>query len=103
MAAGAYYGLIRFGKKENVLLRGGLLGALTGLGVAFLDSNDDKTTNRTIEDRMPENHNNSVPKSEFEKFLIENRDKILTVALFMGGGVLAGSAVKKLGKKKKKK
>jgi hypothetical protein len=102
LTAGAYYGLIRFGKKENVLVRGALLGAVTGFGVAFLNAKDNKKVDRTPNDESPDNFNNLDKNNDLWNFWIENREKILTVALFTGGGVVAGSAVKKLNKKRKK-
>lgn len=90
LANTAFFGLTGLGKKRNAVLRGGLLGAAAGLGSAFLqqDDKDDESTIRTESER----------KSDLKK-------KLLTVALYTSGGVLAGAAIRNFkvkGKKKKK-
>lgn len=82
LASAGYFGLSGLGKKKNAVLRGGLLGAAAGLGVAFLNSQDE-------EDKNQENRN-------------ATRDKILTIALYTAGGLIAGAAIKRFNKKKKK-
>lgn len=82
------------------------MGAATGLGVAFLD---DKESNNGYSNNGYSNHDNKNDdnvdhfddRNHIWDLWNENRDKILTVALFTAGGVLAGSAVRKLNKKKK--
>jgi hypothetical protein len=83
LAAGAYYGVAKVGKRKNVLLRGGLLGALTGLCMAFIAEGKDRDQNQTEEELF--------------------RDKFLTIALYTAGGLLAGAAIKKVRKKRRKK
>jgi len=75
----AYFGLTALGKKKNAVLRGGVLGAAAGLGSAFLNESesDDPGVNNL-------------------------RKKIFTIALYTAGGMLAGAAIKKLNKRKKK-
>lgn len=75
----AYFGLTALGKKKNAILRGGILGAAAGLGSAFLNESN------------PEDKTSSV------------QNKIITVALYTAGGMLAGAAIKKINKKDKKK
>lgn len=102
LAAGAYYGLIKLGKKKNALLRGGLLGAATGAGVALLDDKKHKKGDRR-RDKAAHNTQPFEDNNELLTFWKENREKILTVGLYTAGGVLAGAAIKKLRKNKKKK
>ncbi|MBD0295671.1 MAG: hypothetical protein ICV84_10830 [Flavisolibacter sp.] len=86
----AYFGLSGLGKKKNAVLRGGLLGAAAGLGVAFLNKKD------------KEHHEENGSAIDTED---ETKKKILTVALYTAGGLLAGLAIKKWngkGKKNKK-
>lgn len=95
LTSAAYFGLAGFGKKENVILRGGLLGAAAGLGSAFLQDNEEKV--EQIDEAMVDNklqHNST-------------KSKILTVTLYTVGGLLAGAAIKRFnegskGKKTKK-
>jgi hypothetical protein len=100
LAAGAYYGFIKLGKKGNALLRGGLLGAATGAGVALLENKKQKKAGGN-RDKV-DNNNRFEDQNELLKFWQENKEKILTVGLYTAGGVLAGAAIKKLKKKKKK-
>jgi hypothetical protein len=96
LTGAAYFGLAGFGKKENVILRGGLLGAAAGLGSAFLHDNEEKS--EQVDGALVDNklqHNST-------------KNKILTVTLYTVGGLLAGTAIKRLnegskGKKGKKK
>jgi hypothetical protein len=81
LASAGYFGLSALGKKKNAVLRGALLGAAAGFGVAFLN-NQDNTQNQ-------ENRN-------------KTRDQILTIALYTAGGLVAGAAIKRLNKRKKK-
>ena len=75
----AYFGLTALGKKKNAVLRGGLLGAAAGLGSAFLnDADKDDPAADTL------------------------KSKILTLTLYTAGGMLAGAAIKKISKKRKK-
>ncbi|HEU4470293.1 MAG TPA: hypothetical protein VFR58_04350 [Flavisolibacter sp.] len=82
----AFYGLSALGKKKNAVLRGGLLGMAAGLGSAFLQ--DDKGTEA-----------NGLQSTGVSN----TKDKLVTITLYTMGGLLAGLAVKKLGKKRKKK
>ena len=75
----AYFGLTALGKKKNAVLRGGLLGAAAGLGSAFLNDNNEED-----------------PAADTLK------NKILTLTLYTAGGMLAGAAIKKISKKRKK-
>ena len=75
----AYFGLTALGKKKNAVLRGGLLGAAAGLGSAFLNDNNEED-----------------PAADTLK------SKILTLTLYTAGGMLAGAAIKKIIKKRKK-
>lgn len=86
----AYFGLTSLGKKKNAVLRGGLLGAAAGLGSAFLRADKDKEFDGIAD-------NSEVKRRK------EAQRKILTVALYTAGGLLAGAAIKKAAKKKKKK
>lgn len=75
----AYFGLIGTGKNKNAVLPGGLLGAVAGLRAAFMPEDDeaDPTENPT-------------------------KKKILTIALYTLGGLLAGKAMQKIDWFKKK-
>lgn len=75
----AYFGLSALGKKKNAVLRGGILGAAAGLASAFLNDTKDEPDQNDL------------------------RNKILTITLYTAGGMLAGAAIKKMNKKKKKK
>lgn len=91
LANAAAFGLTSLGKKKNAVLRGGLLGAGAGLGAAFIDNVDDKQ-------RL-----NGRQMTKEERYQ-EIKDKVITMALYTAGGLLAGYAIKKLnGKKKRKK
>jgi hypothetical protein len=91
LANAAAFGLTAIGKKKNAVLRGALLGAGAGLGVAFLqDATDSKEDNGTLQ------AHESTTKSLY--------DQLFTIGLYTAGGALAGYALKKWsGKKKKKK
>jgi hypothetical protein len=84
----AYFGLAGLGKKKNAVLRGGLLGTAAGLGSALMQNQDDGADTDIT---------NGISKRERLK------KNILTVSLYTAGGLLAGTIVKKLNKKKKKK
>jgi hypothetical protein len=104
LTAGTYYGIVRLGSKKNALLRGALLGAATGLGVVIAENKKDKKSNKTHIKKV--DHTGTEPSSETDKFkfwIKNNRDEILTVALYAAGGILAGATIKKLNKKTKKK
>lgn len=85
----AYFGLSGLGKRKNAVLTGGLLGAAAGLGVAFLNEPDHDNSNRINGEQMP------APD--------DTQKKVLTVALYTAGGLLAGVAIKRLNKKMLKK
>lgn len=90
LANAAYFGLGGLGKKKNAVLTGGLLGTAAGLGVAFLAGAETNHTTENANGRLPE------PDADLKK-------KLLTVALFTAGGVVAGIAMKRLNKKSLKK
>lgn len=85
LAAGAYYGVARLGDKKSVVLRGALLGVITGLCMAFINEHQSNKTNDTQTDEA--------------KF----KEQLLTVALYTAGGLIAGAAIKKFKKGRKKK
>lgn len=89
LTSASYFGLTALGKKKNAVLRGSLLGAAAGLGTAFLTSDDDK------ED--PTKDKDSFSKSS------DAQKKMLTIALYTAGGMLAGLAIKRINTKKSKK
>jgi hypothetical protein len=74
-------GISGLGKKKNAVLRGGLVGALAGTAVAFLQNR---------------------PEDETEKSELWKR-RMVTIALYILGGLVAGKAVQVIKKKKKKK
>jgi len=87
LASIGYFGMAGLGKKKNAVLTGGLLGAAAGLGIAFFNEDDDaKRVNGAEIDA----------EDELQK-------KIITVALYTAGGLLAGTAIKRLDKKMLKK
>ena len=83
LAAGAYYGVARLGKRKNIMTRGGLLGALTGICMAYL----------AVKDKPDED------SSQEEKL----KEQLITIALYTMGGLLAAAAIKKIKGKNKKK
>jgi hypothetical protein len=83
LSSAAYYGLTVVGRKKNVVLRGALIGAAAGIGAIVFDNKEDNPTKLS-------------PSEEF-------RNNLLTLALYTTGGLLAGAAVKKLSRKKRKK
>lgn len=89
LANAGYFGLAGLGKKKNAVLTGGLLGAAAGLGVAFLT---DKENENNPEGANGRSHQDA-----------DMQQKIMTVALFTAGGVVAGIAMKRLNKKSLKK
>lgn len=89
MGNAAYFGLTGVGKKKNAVLRGGLLGAAAGLGAAFFQ-HEGKKDFISKEDQ---------PREQAE----ELKRKLLTVALYTSGGLLAGAAIKNMHKKSWKK
>jgi hypothetical protein len=83
LSSAAYYGLTAVGKKKNAVLRGGLLGAAAGVGsVLFNNAENDEFRDNEDDDWQ---------------------NQVITVALYTAGGLLAGYATKKMGKKSKKK
>lgn len=91
LANAATFGLTAIGKKRNAVLRGALLGAGAGLGVAFLQ---DAESNEGVNHPM-------LTSEEKRKAL---HDQLFTIGLYTAGGALAGYAVRQWsGKKKKKK
>lgn len=86
LGAAAFFGLTGLGKKKNALLRGGLLGAAAGLGMAFVQ-NEEKDPTQVL----PEPNGADM------------WHKLATVALYAAGGVLAGAAVQQVGRKQLKK
>jgi len=94
-----YFGVAGLGKKKNVVLRGGLLGAAAGLGAAFL-KDDEEAKQHRIAGLDDVSINNEPANTDV-------KNKILTVTLYTVGGLLAGAAIKRLsetskGKKNKK-
>ena len=81
LSGAAYFGLTAVGKKKNAVLRGAILGAVAGLGsVVFNFDKDESELNR-------------------EEIL----KALLTIALYTSGGLIAGVAIKKMAKNKKRK
>lgn len=80
LASMGYFGLPGLGKKKNVVLIGGLLGAAAGAGVAFQHRDDEANLD--------------------ERSAAWN--KIVTIALYTAGGLIAGGVMKSLNSKKKK-
>jgi hypothetical protein len=78
-------GLSSLGKKKNALLRGVLLGGITGVVAVLVNDNADKEKDPSLTDQ--------------EIW----RKRIVTVALYMLGGLIAGGAVNMIKKRKKKK
>ena len=78
-----YMGVTALGKKKNTLLRGGMLGALAGVAAILMNDNDDP----------------AVSSQELW------RKRVITMALYILGGLVAGGAIKLInnGKKKSKK
>ncbi|MGN6491264.1 MAG: hypothetical protein ACTHLE_04655 [Agriterribacter sp.] len=76
-----YYGLSGLGKRKNAVLRGGVLGAIAGAAVAFTQNNENEET----------------PDADVW------RKRIVTVALYILGGLIAGKTAEYIKKKKKKK
>ncbi|MCF6407176.1 hypothetical protein L3C95_30045 [Chitinophaga filiformis] len=74
-------GLAGFGKKKNAALTGAMLGALSGTAVAFLQNKPDEETE--------------------EKDLWTKR--LVTIVLYILGGLVAGKAMKYFSKKSKNK
>jgi hypothetical protein len=72
-----YFGITGLSRKKNAILRGALLGALTGVGVTFLNDKND---------------------SEVGK----KSNEIITILLYTLGSLIAGAAIKKINKKGKK-
>lgn len=93
----ALFGLSGLGKKRNAVLRGTLLGAAAGLGSAFLGE-DKKEKNR--EGDFTSTEQGII---EAQPANAEIKKKIMTVALYTAGGLMAGLAVKKIRGKKTKK
>jgi hypothetical protein len=85
----AFFGMAGLGKRKNAVLTGGLLGAAAGLGTAFLQEDEEGENGFEAID-------NGFTRDELEK-------KLMTVALYTAGGLLAGVAIKKLKKKSLKK
>lgn len=81
LSSAAYYGITAVGKKNNAMLRGGLLGAAAGIGSAFFNYDSDKP---------------AMTRDDMLKAALE-------IALYTSGGLLAGAAVQNMGKLKKKK
>ena len=75
-----YMGVTAVGKKKNTMLRGGMLGGLAG-AAAILMSNDDDPT---------------VSSKELW------RKRVITLALYILGGLVAGGAIKLVNNGKKK-
>jgi hypothetical protein len=73
-------GLAGINKKKNMVLKGGLLGGLAGIAVAFLQNDE----------------NNTEEKDQL-------KNKLVTVSLYIIAGLIAGQAARSLIKKKKKK
>lgn len=86
----AVFGLTGLGKKKNAVKRGMLLGAIAGLGSVLIE------TEREKESYKQNGHSTDNKQSELTR-------KAITLALYTGGGLLAGLAVKKLNSKKFKK
>jgi hypothetical protein len=84
----SYFGLAGLGKRKNAVLTGGLLGAAAGLGMAFLNEDEDEKN---------EGLNNAT-----DAHATLNK-KLLTIILYTTGGLLAGTAFKRINKKTLKK
>lgn len=87
LANAAFFGMAGLGKRKNAMLTGGLLGAAAGLGLAFLNN-----------DEEGEQANGARTDTDADM-----KKKILTIALYTAGGLLAGAAIKRLNKKTLKK
>jgi hypothetical protein len=85
----AYFGLSALGKKENAMLRGGVLGTAAGLGTIFLNGEKHKN------DEKP------YPSKNEEKPIT----KVLKVSLYTIAGLIAGKVIQDFeeGTKKSKK
>lgn len=94
LPSAGYFGITGLGKKKNAVARGALLGALAGLGTAFLGEDENK------DDTSAATKSNGALFSHHQK---EALKKIETTLLFTAGGMLAGMAVKKIKKGKLKK
>lgn len=87
----SFLGLDKLTKKKNAVLGGALLGAAAGLGAVWLNDRD-------------EEHSDGKDGYPFTKMPKDPvLEKVLQVALFTVGGMLAGKLVKETSKKKKKK
>ena len=90
ISSAAYLGMSALGKKQNVMLRGGMLGTAAGLGDVFLKQ---KKKNK---------HGDGTVNGQEEEKL---STKVLKVSLYAIGGLIAGKimeTIEKGGKKKKK-
>ena len=77
-----YYSFAGIGKKENAIVKGAMLGLVAGIGAVVLPDPfhlKERTTNRTIE------------------------TKLMTVGLYVLGGLVAGAIMKLTNEKKEKK
>jgi hypothetical protein len=96
----AAFGLTGLGKRKNAILNGGLLGAAAGLCSAFIinDEEDKKEDTKN-------GHGIAATNGHHTDEEVDLKKKLLTVGLYIAGGMLAGYAIKKLDitKKKKKK
>lgn len=102
----ALFGLSGVGKRKNAVLRGALLGAGTGLASAFLNNghangNGKEHMNGHAQPVLNE-HGEALETKKNAKGS-ELKNKLMTVALYSAGGLIAGLAVKKIGGKKAKK
>jgi len=91
MLAKSGIGLSGLSKKNNAIIGGGILGAAAGLFSVYSRKENGET--HEIQ--------NGVPVQNNEILENENGKKILNVALFTVGGILAGAAVKKLSNNKR--
>jgi len=85
LGSATYFGLSGLGKKKHAVLRGALLGATAGLGAAFLNE-DEATADAAAQNGKHLSHEEDIKK------------KIMTVALYTAGGMLAGMTVKRIKK-----
>lgn len=88
----ALFGLSGIGKKKNAVLRGVLLGAAAGLGSALFVKDDESEEAQ------------SLNGSSLEAKPVNNltRKRLMTIALYTAGGLVAGLAVKNINTKKAK-
>jgi hypothetical protein len=95
----AAFGLTGLGKRKNAILNGGFLGAAAGLCSAFIINDEDN------KEESKNGHGIAGTNGHYSNEDEDMKKKLLTVGLYIAGGMLAGYAIKKLdiSKKKRKK